>query len=185
MLVLRAIICAFQGLRRFNALLLSSILSELTSDLFKFNCSRIANLTWIYAVVNSIILWNCFGSLVDALIFPSWKAIEVQEPTFIVGNARSGTTWLHRLLAKDNHTFTSMKTWELLFATSITYKIIFYRIYDFDKKYFRSVLYKLVNQLECLYLFGLSEETARETKISQQMLHPIGNYILYMSYLYI
>jgi omega-hydroxy-beta-dihydromenaquinone-9 sulfotransferase len=37
-----------------------------------------------------------------------------------VGNPRSGTTFLHRLLAKDEDRFSTMKMWEILFAPSVS-----------------------------------------------------------------
>jgi hypothetical protein len=44
---------------------------------------------------------------------------------FIVGNPRSGTTFLHRLLAKDREHFTTMKMWEMLLAPSISQRRMF------------------------------------------------------------
>lgn len=65
---------------------------------------------------------NYIGFLLDEIFFRSYRKIEVSEPVFIIGVPRSGTTFLHRLLAKDREMFTSMKYWEILFAPSITQK---------------------------------------------------------------
>jgi len=59
------------------------------------------------------------GLLVDRLLFPRSLKTPVREPVFIVGNFRSGSTLLHRLLASDPQ-FTAMKTWEIYFAPSVT-----------------------------------------------------------------
>ncbi|MFW5714689.1 MAG: sulfotransferase family protein [Brevefilum sp.] len=55
----------------------------------------------------------------DQLFYSQHMDQEVEKPIFIVGNFRSGTTLLHRLLAKDPR-FTGMKTWEIYVAPTIT-----------------------------------------------------------------
>lgn len=59
------------------------------------------------------------GLLLDHLLFPWFRKVRVIQPVFIVGNFRSGSTFLHRMLA-GNRPFTAMKTWELYFAPSIS-----------------------------------------------------------------
>jgi hypothetical protein len=56
--------------------------------------------------------------MLDNLFYPDHHAQEVEQPVFIVGNFRSGTTFLHRLLAKDNNA-TSLTSWEIYIAPSI------------------------------------------------------------------
>lgn len=54
----------------------------------------------------------------DQLFFPQHIDQDVSQPIFIVGNFRSGTTLLHRLLVKDAR-FTSMTSWEIYLAPTI------------------------------------------------------------------
>lgn len=54
----------------------------------------------------------------DNLFFPHLKDQVIQQPIFIVGNFRSGTTLLHRLLVKDDRT-TGMQSWEIYIAPSV------------------------------------------------------------------
>ncbi len=54
----------------------------------------------------------------DTLFYPDLQQQRIEQPIFIVGNFRSGTTLLHRLLAKDER-FTGMKSWEIYVAPSI------------------------------------------------------------------
>ncbi|HAF49010.1 MAG TPA: hypothetical protein DCL08_07205, partial [Anaerolineaceae bacterium] len=54
----------------------------------------------------------------DMLFYPQVKSQNIEKPIFIVGNFRSGTTLLHRMLAKDDRS-TGMKTWEIYIAPSI------------------------------------------------------------------
>ena len=55
----------------------------------------------------------------DNLFYPELKNQNVRQPIFIIGNFRSGTTFLHRLLAKDER-FTGMTSWEIFLAPSVT-----------------------------------------------------------------
>ena len=54
----------------------------------------------------------------DNLFYPEHQEQDVKEPVFIVGNFRSGTTFLHRLLTKDDQS-TSFTSFELYMAPSV------------------------------------------------------------------
>jgi omega-hydroxy-beta-dihydromenaquinone-9 sulfotransferase len=69
-----------------------------------------------------IIHW--IGFFMDDVLFPAYRKIQIKEPVFIVGIPRSGTTFLQRVLAKDTERFTTLTLWELLFAPSITERVI-------------------------------------------------------------
>ncbi len=59
------------------------------------------------------------GLTADELLFRRYRRVRVDAPLFIIGNPRSGTTLLHRLLAEDRVRFSSMQMWEVLFAPSV------------------------------------------------------------------
>ena len=61
--------------------------------------------------------WLAF--LLDEVLFPSYRRVEVKAPLFITGVPRSGTTFVHRALARDESQFTTFRTWEALFAPAI------------------------------------------------------------------
>lgn len=63
----------------------------------------------IYEVFNHL----CF--FLDDVLYPGWKRTSLEQPVFIIGNPRSGTTLLHRIMAKDTEHFFTFHTWELLF----------------------------------------------------------------------
>jgi hypothetical protein len=65
-----------------------------------------------------LLIW--VGLLFDNLRFANFRQEPIDAPVFIVGNPRSGTTFLHRLLSKDTSRFTTMQMWEILLAPSIT-----------------------------------------------------------------
>ena len=56
--------------------------------------------------------------LLDNIFYPDHLKQEVEEPVFIVGNFRSGSTFLHRLLTKDDKS-TSFSSWEIYMAPSV------------------------------------------------------------------
>ncbi len=58
------------------------------------------------------------GFILDEILFRGYKAVKVRSPVFIVGVPRSGTTFLHRVLANDSERFTTLTLWELILAPS-------------------------------------------------------------------
>lgn len=74
---------------------------------------------WLIIYVLASII-NHFFFLLDEVLFPKYHDQEIKQPVFIIGNPRSGTTFLHRLLYKDQSIFTSFTVWEMAFAPSIT-----------------------------------------------------------------
>jgi omega-hydroxy-beta-dihydromenaquinone-9 sulfotransferase len=67
---------------------------------------------------------NWVGFALDRLLFPNWRQARLEAPVFIIGNPRSGTTFLHRLLMRDSDTFYAMQTWETLLAPSVTQRVL-------------------------------------------------------------
>ncbi len=67
--------------------------------------------------------------LLDDVFFPGYRREPVESPTFIIGNFRSGTTLLQRLLARDVLNFSAMETWEIYLAPTVS-----------QRKFFRGVL---------------------------------------------
>lgn len=61
----------------------------------------------------------------DDLLFPAYREVEAREPLFVLGLPRSGTTTLHRILARDEERFTTLRLWQLLFAPAIVERKVF------------------------------------------------------------
>lgn len=101
-------------------------------------------------------LINWIGLMLDAVFFSSYRSQGIREPVFIVGVMRSGTTFLHRLMARDEAHFTSMKHWEILFAPSIIQKKIFNAIGAADN-FFGNPLKKLIDKCETRVFGTLSD----------------------------
>ena len=85
---------------------------------------RIIFLALFYLVwpIGSLIHWFCF--FLDDIFFPAYKNQPIEKPLFILGNLRSGSTFLHRLLSRDSETFTSLTTWDIYLTPSVTQKKI-------------------------------------------------------------
>jgi hypothetical protein len=70
----------------------------------------------------------------DDILFPGHKTQPVEKPLFILGNLRSGSTFLHRLLSRDSETFTSLTTWDIYLTPSVTQKKITQLVSRLDNK---------------------------------------------------
>ena len=70
-------------------------------------------LLWIY----SLLQW--VGLLLDELLFPGYRKVTVRQPWFVLGIPRSGTTFVHSVLADDPR-MTTFSTWECFAAPSIS-----------------------------------------------------------------
>ncbi len=75
-----------------------------------------------------------FFFLLDDILFPAHRTQAIEKPLFILGNLRSGSTFLHRLLSRDSATFTSLTTWEIYLTPSVTQKKITQFVSRLDKK---------------------------------------------------
>ncbi len=141
------------SLVRFYWFFFSTLLHELSNDgrkQFKWSSYRASVLLATFVMVPLLMVWNHAGLLIDDFIFPAWAFESVEKPLFIVGNARSGTTWFHRLLveADDSTIFTSMRTWEIVFAQSTAWKVLFLTLYNADKKFCRGLFFRILQTVD-------------------------------------
>lgn len=125
-----------------------AVLELKSQDKFRLSTKRAIIFTILILFVPCLMIWNHVGFFLDDLLFGNWKAFEVRAPLFLVGNARSGTTWLHRLITHNSKNFTTMKTWEIIFAASVTWRWLFGMLYNFDKQHLRSFLFNALMSLE-------------------------------------
>ena len=59
---------------------------------------------------------------IEHVIISLFGQLKPYPTVFIIGPPRSGTTRMHKLMALDTKTFSSMKMWELFFAPAISQK---------------------------------------------------------------
>ncbi len=72
----------------------------------------------------------CF--VLDNVFFPGYRKQKVERPMFIIGNPRSGSTFMQRLVARDENQFTCMQTWEIYFAPTIIQRKVFHFLTKID-----------------------------------------------------
>jgi hypothetical protein len=73
------------------------------------------------------------GFLLDEILFRGYRDVEIREPVFVLGVPRSGTTFMHRLLAHHEE-FTTFSTWECLFAPSISQRYLWLGVAAADRR---------------------------------------------------
>lgn len=106
------------------------------------------------------------GFLLDEILFPGYRKVEVREPLFILGVPRSGTTLLHRTLAEDER-FTTFSTWECLFAPSITARMFWRAVGSLDRV-IGGLLSKALSRLVALFLGGLDDVHAVDLDAAEE-----------------
>src|SRR6186713_2943640 len=78
---------------------------------------------WLLSVM-FIFLWflhqiiSLIFRLIDEIFHRGHKKVEIKQPVFIIANPRSGTTFLHRLMALDSERFVYTKYAHTFFMTS-------------------------------------------------------------------
>ncbi len=103
-----------------------------------------------------------FAYLADNLFYPDYQEQDVEEPVFIVGNFRSGTTLLHRLLTKDNRS-TSFTSWELYLAPSVIGRKFYQWLWKINKaignpaRWAIGIFNRIVEKEAYMHKIGLTE----------------------------
>ena len=113
----------------------------------------------LFYCIAEITSW--IGFFLDDILFPGYRRQAVRQPVFIIGPPRSGTTFLQRLLAQDEGRFSSMKSWEIMFAPSVTQKKFFAALGRLDSLC-GSPLYRLVRAVETLMFEKFANISSRE-----------------------
>ncbi|MDF1628981.1 MAG: sulfotransferase [Alcanivoracaceae bacterium] len=120
----------------------------------QLSLQRVAIMLLFWPTFLTITLLNRLCLWLDTLLFPGFSNVEVYQPVFVVGIPRSGTTFLHRLLAGDNERFTTTALWELIFAPSILQRRFWLAFAHLDGKLGRPCS-RLLHFLERRALGGL------------------------------
>lgn len=94
---------------------------------------RVGVLLASYALFFTVEAGNWTGFLLDEVLFPGYRQQKIEAPVFIIGNPRSGTTFLQRLMARDTANFSCLKMWEIFFAPSITQRELVWALGAVDR----------------------------------------------------
>lgn len=182
----------FSSLLRFYVFFWRVVGAEFHSADFVMSFKRMTLLAGLLFVLPVLITWNHLGFYLDDILYPEWRGQQIERPLFIVGNARSGTTWLHRLIALDDEAFTTFRTWEIIFGVSVTWKIAAIYLYNIDQQ-MSGPLYRIIAYIEgCIvgtisvHQVGLQEVEEDEwlmmhVFLSQliMLLFPLGSIVLH------
>ncbi|MBN2738955.1 MAG: sulfotransferase [Spirochaetales bacterium] len=104
---------------------------------------RLRSLAIFYFVFPFCIITGWIGLLLDEIFYRGYKKVKVKKPLFIIGNFRSGSTLLQRVLARDHHHFTSLRTWEIYLAPSVSQRKFIFALMKVDKLFGSPVFKKL------------------------------------------
>lgn len=119
---------------------------------------RVKNILLILCFIflfGALQIFNRFFLILDNLFFPKFKNIKIDNPFFILGIPRSGTTFLHKILSYDKKNFTTCSLQEMIFAPSIIQKLTFKTLLRLDIiigspiqkiiKFFENFIFKNIN----------------------------------------
>ncbi len=116
---------------------------------------RLILLFLVFPLFLALQAWHWLGFLVDEIFFRSYKKQEIREPLFITGIPRSGTTFIHRTLARDKETFTTFQLWEAVLAPSIFQRRLLKALSRLDH-FLGNPLHRLLERLTSRFTRGLS-----------------------------
>jgi hypothetical protein len=128
---------------------------------------RLIFLVGFFLIFPIVQLFNAICLLLDEILFPGYRKVELEKPVFIVGNPRSGTTFMHRIMAKDEDRFFCFQTWEIIFP-AVTQKITLSLLGRADRllgsifrkalKRLESRLFRNFNKMHHISLFSPEED---------------------------
>lgn len=88
-----------------------------------YTYSRFSLRVWLLSVffifqylLNQVL--HLFFRLLDEIFFFRYRKVKITQPVFIIASPRSGTTYLHRLISKDDDRFTYTKFAHTFFMTA-------------------------------------------------------------------
>jgi hypothetical protein len=96
------------------------------------------------------------GFLLDEILFRGYRHVGLDDPLFIVGVPRSGTTHLHRVLAQDEQ-FSSLTMLECILAPSVTERYVWFGILKLLAKFDWTWLTKLMSRMDDIHELRLDE----------------------------
>jgi len=100
--------------------------------------------------------------LLDHVLFPGFRRVTLRRPVFVLGVPRSGTTFLHRELARDP-AFTAPRTWEVVLAPALCQRYLLAGLARIDAAFKRPfgralewIVSRSAGSLESIHAVGLT-----------------------------
>ncbi len=85
---------------------------------FRFKYLIIPLYRFFYSLINFL------GFCIDQLFYAKYKNIKLNNPVFLIGHPRSGTTFLHKFLINNCPEFEGMPLWKMIFPSIFLRKLI-------------------------------------------------------------
>ncbi len=89
-----------------------------------FRLRRALFLWAVFVGLSLLSMVNMVCLVLDRVLFPGYRDTPVKAPIFVVGNGRSGTTHIQRILSADGERFSFFKTWELLLPSIVQHRVL-------------------------------------------------------------
>jgi len=120
---------------------------------------------------------SLFFRLLDEVFHRNHRKVKIRQPVFIISNPRSGTTYLHRLVALDEERFTYTKFAHTFFMTS-SFVQFYYFFRWIDRNILRRSISKLMDVLDDkfwggwddIHRMGFNKAEEDELVFAQQMM---------------
>lgn len=124
-------------------------------------------------------LVSLFFRLLDEIFHRGYRKIQIKEPVFIIANPRSGTTFLHRLMALDSERFVFTKNAHTFFMTS-SFVQFYYFFRWIDRNILRGIISKSLDKLDDtfwggwddIHAMGFNKTEEDELVFAQMMMSP-------------
>ncbi|MCP5348068.1 MAG: sulfotransferase [Gammaproteobacteria bacterium] len=139
----------------------------------------------LFLLMLPVLLLHWLGFLLDEILFRGYRRVTVRQPLFVLGVPRSGTTFLHRTLGADDGLFTTVSTWEVMLAPSITQRL-FWRLLARIDRLLGAPGARLIGYLEkCLFrgMEGVHDVSLQAAEEDYLLLLPLMScFILFLPF---
>jgi hypothetical protein len=108
------------------------------------------------------IILGRLGLLLDKTFFPECKSQEIKMPLHIMGNPRSGTTFIFNLFCLDQKTFSYLTLYDIIFPSIIIRKVL--GGFSLIDSYLGGYVKKLIVKIDSFVFHGIKD------------IHPTGIY---------
>lgn len=139
---------------------------------------------WLLSVIFIFLFFlnqffHLFFRLMDAIFHRGHRNLQIKEPVFIISSPRSGTTYLHRLMALDRERFVYTKNAHTFFMTSSF--VQFYQLFSWiDKKILRGLIGRFLDRLDekfwggwdDIHAMGFNKAEEDELPFAQTLMSP-------------
>ena len=126
---------------------------------------------------------NLVFRLIDEIFYSGFHKTEIKQPVFIISNPRSGTTYLHRLIALDKDRFAYTK-----FSHTFQMTASFARFYNvirwIDRNILRGIITRTMDKVDEKFWGGWDDihalgfnKTEEDEMVFAQMMMSVGVYI--------